>query len=84
MDELPIKIRVKDSADCVVHEPVAHAGFVDIARLRVIDLERVVRSVTICSFIKFPMQVKNIIHKAQRELGHVLALFLFAQELFPR
>ncbi|HEY4521312.1 MAG TPA: four helix bundle protein [Candidatus Paceibacterota bacterium] len=78
-----VKEWVELSVDGVVDETVAHGRLVDVTRLRVADLERVVRAVTIFARKKIVMERKNVVHQVVLELLHVFLLAFASHEFLP-
>ena len=60
-NELAVEMRIQNAVNGVVQKPVAHAGFVNIARFGIIDFEGMILAVPIGFIPKFPMKRQNIV-----------------------
>ena len=67
----------------MVEQAVADGCFVDIARLRVGDLEMLVAAVTVRLVPQIAMKRENIVHETKLELLHVALMPLSFQEFTP-
>ena len=67
-----------------MHEPVAHARFVDVAGFGVGNPEGVVAAVVVRTFRKVAMKIENVVHETSAKFLHVLFLAFAAQEFLPR
>ncbi|MGB7957625.1 MAG: four helix bundle protein [Minisyncoccia bacterium] len=67
----------------MMQQTVAHLGFVNIAGLRIVDLECVVWSVAVGFVREFAVKREDIAHKIQRKYRYVLALPFAAQKFAP-
>ena len=65
-------------------QAVPHHRFMNIARLRVGDIESVISAVDICFHFQFIMQGKDVVHQPSLEFLHVFFIPLAAHEFFPR
>jgi hypothetical protein len=68
----------------VVHEPISHARFVYVTRLRVRNLEVMVPAVLVRARNELLVQIKNILHQTSLELLYVSATPLPFYEFPPR
>lgn len=82
-NKFPIEIRIQDPVNSVMKEPVSHGCFMDIARLRVIDAERCVSTVTISFLGKIVTEDNDIIGKPNGEFFDVFAPALAFEEFAP-
>ena len=65
----------------MVGQPIADLGLVDVARLWIIDSERLIRSVPIRFIHQFLMEGEDIIRETQKKFSDVFP-FPFASEKF--
>ena len=56
-DKCSIKERIEFAIKCMMHEPVAHACFVNVTRFRVAYLEVVITAVTVTTVYKVAVQI---------------------------
>ena len=68
----------------MVHEPVAHARFMNVARLRVAYFEMVVPAVPIRARHKFVVQLQNVLHQIPSKLMYIGAFVFPLYKLPPR
>lgn len=68
----------------MMHQSVAHAGFVDVARFGIIDFKSLISAVPVGFIFQIMMQRQNIIHEMQRKFSHIFALLFSTQKLSPR
>ena len=67
-----------------MEQTVADFGLMNVARLRVVDFERMVRTVPIGFIREFPVKREDITRKIQRKFGDVFAPPFAAQKFAPR
>ena len=67
-----------------MQQPVLNARFVNIARLRVIDPERLIGTVLIGFVSKFAVQGEDIVDQMNRKSFDVLSATLIAEKFTPR
>lgn len=67
----------------LMHEPVAHARFVYVARLRVADGEMLVAAVAVCPLHQVSVERENIRYETPPKFLHVSALMLPFHEFSP-
>lgn len=82
-NKFPIEIRIQDSVNSVMKEPISHGCFMYIVRLRVIDAERCVSAVAVSFFGKVATKGNNIIGKPNGEFFDVFAAALASEEFAP-
>ena len=75
---------IEDPVDRMVHEPVAHARFVNVAGLRVADLERAVVAVPVCFLFQIATKREYVVHQAMLEFLYVFLLTLPFHKLLSR
>ena len=83
-DECFIEIWIQHPINRMMQQSVAHFSLVNIARFRIVDLERMIWAVSVGFILKLAMQRENIAHKIQKKRRHILALPLAAQKFAPR
>ena len=83
-DKSAVKERVENPVYRMVHEPVADACFVYVARLGVADFEMRVWTVSIFSGNQIRAKRGGIFYKVILKRLYVLLFLLAAQKLFPR
>ena len=66
-----------------MHEPVAHARFVDVAWLRVANFEMMVAAVLINARDKVSMKRNEVIHQISAEFLHICTLAFSFYEFLP-
>lgn len=76
-----IEKRIELAIDSVVEQTVAHRRLVDVARLRVANIERAIRAVPVGTRNEISMQQEDMIHEMQREFLYV-GLVPFADDEF--
>lgn len=67
----------------VVEKPIAHARFVDIARLRVIDFEVFIPSMLVGARDKIGVEFRNILYKIVLKRLHIFLLLLATGKFLP-
>ena len=82
-NERTVKEWVKLSIDRMVHEAVTHGSFMNIARLRIGNLEGLVWAMPVRLCFQVPMKCENVAHERMLELLHVTFASLAPHELFP-
>lgn len=82
-DPRAVEEGIEDAVDRVMEKPVAHRGFVYVARLRIGNLESVIEAMLVCSSGKILMQLNNVVHKRMLKFLHVLFLALAGKEFSP-
>lgn len=61
-DKCFLKKRIKNPINGVMQQSVANCRFMNIPRLRIIDLERLITAVLICMMKKIVVERKDIVH----------------------
>lgn len=82
-DERAVEEWVELAIDGMMQEPIAHTRLMDVARLRVRDIESVVTTVDISLIRKIVMKRKNVVRKPVLEFLYVLFVSLPFQEFMP-
>ncbi len=81
-DESPIENRVKNSVDSMVQNPVRNFCFMNISRLRIIDVKWTIRAVAISFIFELQVDIKQIIFQISlKQLNIVLIAFALAESL---
>lgn len=83
-DELTIEVRVQNSVYRMMKQAVADVCLVDVPRLRVGDIERLIAAVPIGTMKKVAVKGKDIIHKADTKFLDIRFSALAAQKFSPR
>ena len=83
VDERPFEDGQQDAVYCVVHKTVAHRRLVDHAMLGVVDVELVVRTMTIRSVGELLVEREDVVFEVTLECHDVLTVALAATELMP-
>lgn len=81
--EAAVEERIKHLVESMVQQPIAHQGFMNIPRLRVVDFESMVGTVLIRAGDKLAPQREDVIHEPILEFLDILLLPLAPDELFP-
>lgn len=68
----------------MMQQAVAHLGFVNVTRLRIVNLECVIRSVTVGFIGKLAVKREDVARKIQGKNCDIFALPLSAQKFAPR
>lgn len=80
----PIEEGIQNAVDRMMHESVSDGGFVDIARLRIVHLERLVAARLVGFVLQVLVQGEEVVHEVQFEGLDVWLIFLSFQKLLPR
>lgn len=83
VDEALVEIRIEHAIDRMMKQAVTHACLVNVSRLRVGDVERVVAAVAIRFRFQVRVERQDIVHELQAEFLHISLLPLAPQEFFP-
>ena len=67
-----------------MQKPIPNARFVNIARLRIIDPESLIRSVLVSLIKELAVQSENIISQMKRKTFDVFATALISKRFAPR
>jgi len=83
-DKRCIEERIKPSINGMMKQAIPHGRLMDIARLRVADVERTIRPMPIRMRNEIPMEQEDMIHEAQREFLNIGFIPLADNEFRPR
>jgi hypothetical protein len=83
-DEDAIEEWIELAVESVMDEPIAHARFVDVARLRVGYFEMFISTMTIGARSEVVMKLKYILHQMSFKFLHIPTLPLPSHEFLPR
>jgi hypothetical protein len=82
-DKYSVEERIELAMKRMMQEPVAHACFMYVARLRIGYLERLVAAMTISAIHEVTMERKDVVHQTRSEFLHIWLFTLAAQEFLP-
>ena len=82
-NEFRIEVRIQNPIDGVMQQPVPNGGLVNVARLRVVYSERLIRPMSVCIVHELAMQCKNIVGQMEQKTLDVLAFALIPEEFSP-
>ena len=83
-DKRPVKERVEDTVDRMVQEPVTNARFVNVARFRIGDFERMITAMAVIVLDNLITKLYDIIHKVEVKFLNVRLRSFSRKKFLPR